>query len=654
MLQRVFVFVFLFVIIGDSLHAEKDSKKSLDSLHTNLDPVIVSANKLAEKQSQTGKVVSVISRETIDKHSGLTLGQLLNQELAGVVVNGSQNTLGTNQSIYMQGAGTANTLILIDGQPIFDPSGISFTFDINHIDLEQIDHIEVLKGIQSTLYGADAVGGVINVILRQADTSAKGIQVRTAVQGGTYGTYKGNVSFAGNIKPVSYRIQYDHLQSDGFASAIDTLGNQSFLKDFYYQDNVNAQVKWYINSTLSINAHGHYDKYKTRFPAGAFTDANNILVASNAAAVLGLTKVFKKGRYQANFNYNYIERKDTYNPQTGNDKYSGNSYYVEQYLNYNFLPNLSLLVGTDFRGYSAGSAYYSSYFQDTTIVSPDSLKAYQFSGYANVSYQIWKNLHVDAGVRYTKHSTFGNVVNYSINPSYLFFNRLKVYANIASGFRAPVLTNVIGQYGNPNLKPEYAQEYEGGVQYFSKTLNLSANYFNRTTKNLIIFGNLPNSPYGQYKNANQQQAQGVEFEGVYEPLPFLRVQANYTFTTGKLKDTLSSNSLNKDTTYNNLYRIPKHNFYLSVGYSGVKNLYVNIGLRWLSNRTDLYFDNATFKTTPVTLKSYYNLNLYADYAVLSWLKVFGDFENITNQKYSEVYGYNARRFNFMLGVKTVF
>jgi vitamin B12 transporter len=109
--------------------------------------------------------VTVIDQLALQRSGGRTLTELLNQQ-AGLFVIGANNTLGTNQDIYLRGSATGNTLILIDGIPVADPSQINNSFDLNTINPGQIERIEILKGSQSTLWGSDAVAGVINIITK--------------------------------------------------------------------------------------------------------------------------------------------------------------------------------------------------------------------------------------------------------------------------------------------------------------------------------------------------------------------------------------------------------------------------------------------------------------------------------------------------------
>ena len=160
-----------------------------------LDEVIVTANKLAQKQSSTGKVITVISKELIEKSSGRTVGQLLNEQ-AGVSVNGALNNIGTNQTVFMRGASSGRTLILLDGIPVYDPSLSGNEFDLNLLSLNDVERIEICRGAQSTLYGSDAVAGVINIItVKQGVT--KPINAKATISGGNYGTFRGNAQLYG-------------------------------------------------------------------------------------------------------------------------------------------------------------------------------------------------------------------------------------------------------------------------------------------------------------------------------------------------------------------------------------------------------------------------------------------------------------------------
>ncbi|HTL08029.1 MAG TPA: TonB-dependent receptor, partial [Chitinophagaceae bacterium] len=239
---------------------------------------------------------------------------------------------------------------------------------------------------------------------------------------------------------------------------------------------------------------------------------------------------------------------------------------------------------------------------------------------------------------------------YSFNPSYTIAEQVKLFANIASGFRAPSLYHLASEYGNTRLQPEKSTSYEGGVQYFNKgnTVNIRVNYFNRIIRDVIIFRSLSAPPYAQYDNADKQKDHGFELEATLLPAARWSIRANYTYTNGKVT-TLSPGS-GKDSSYYNLYRRPKNTANLTLGYQASAKWYASLGFRWVDKRDDLFYNSNTFSTEQKVLAAYYNLDVYISYQAASFVKIFADLRNITNRQYFDLYGYNSRRFNFMAGI----
>lgn len=152
-------FIALLLLINLSASAQTDSV-------SNLEEVVVTANRFTQKQINTGKVMTVVTQKEIASTPYQSLAEVLNRQV-GLSIIGSNNAPGTNMDIYLRGAATGNALILLNGNPIFDASTIRATFDINFIPLSTIERIEILKGGQSTVYGSDAMAGVINIITKK-------------------------------------------------------------------------------------------------------------------------------------------------------------------------------------------------------------------------------------------------------------------------------------------------------------------------------------------------------------------------------------------------------------------------------------------------------------------------------------------------------
>jgi vitamin B12 transporter len=622
--------------------AQTDSVKQ-----KSLDEVIVTANKFAQKQSATGKVLTVISRAELEKNTGRSLTQLLNEQ-AGLLINGSQNSPGSNQTVYMQGANAANTLILVDGMPVNDASGISGEFDLNHFAIDQIERVEILKGTQSVLYGSDAVAGVINIITRK-QISNKPVGINGTVAGGTYGTFKANAGVSGKKDWFTYNAQYNHLQSNGFSSANDKTGNQNFDNDGINQNSVSLNLgaetkKWKVRLFSLL------DQYNAGIDDGPFMDDKKSNITNkNLQLALSSVYSFKKGNLSMNVNENKIERKldDPINSPGKND-YKGNSFFAEVFTNINLHENIGLLAGADYRNQKAKNE---TVYGD---LGGDSAEINMYSGYAALLFKNLGGFNAELGGRYTHHSTAGANFSYSFNPSYWITKEWKVFANLSSGFRAPSIYNVASEYGNKSLNPEKSISLETGLQYVSTNNLISARalYFKRRIKDVIIFQSTFTPPYGQYMNGDEQKDQGAELELTVRPTSKLSITANYTYVDGKLT-THKTNG--KDTSYFNLQRRPKNAINGHVGYQFTDAFFVSAGVRWQDKRQDIYFNPNTYAAEIVNLASYYNLDAYAEYKIpfsgnKHFVKVFGDFRNITNQTYFDIYGYNTRKFNFMAGL----
>src|SRR5450432_637004 len=226
-MKKIF-FSFLFSVATLQMQAQSDSLKI-----KGLNPVVVTASKTDIKQSQTGKIVTVLDAETIRQNAGRTLPELLNMQTSLMMV-GSNNSMGTNVENYFRGSPSGNLLIVIDGVPVTDPSQISNSFDLNSIPLDQIERIEILKGGQSTIWGSDAVAGVVQIFLKEAGN--KPFSVHGNFSYGTYNTLRTGIDVDGKINKFSYRLQYNYQESKGFSASHDSLGKSGFDNDGFSQN----------------------------------------------------------------------------------------------------------------------------------------------------------------------------------------------------------------------------------------------------------------------------------------------------------------------------------------------------------------------------------------------------------------------------------
>ncbi|HEV9036889.1 MAG TPA: TonB-dependent receptor plug domain-containing protein, partial [Puia sp.] len=266
-----------------------------------LDEVVVTATKYPVKQSLTGKVLDVITRDQLDRNEGRPLTEILNEQ-AGVVIIGAQNTLGSEQDVFMQGGHSGTTLILIDGVPAYDPSGITTNFDLNLMNTDEIERVEILKGSQSTLYGSDAMAGVINIITKKGNGKPFNAALNTSF--GSYNTFRGSAGVDGRIGSTAYNVQYTKLRSDGMSDAYDSSGKGNFDKDGFNEDVVMVNVNQQVSDVLQLRGNFQYSRYSHGLDAGGYTDDPNYNTGSrNTQAGIGAD--YKLGTAMLHFNYNY-------------------------------------------------------------------------------------------------------------------------------------------------------------------------------------------------------------------------------------------------------------------------------------------------------------------------------------------------------------
>jgi vitamin B12 transporter len=618
-----------------------------DTSSKTLDPVILTANKLPQKQRTTGKVITLISKEEIEKSAGKSLAQLLNEQ-AGITINGALNNAGTNQSLYMRGASSGRTLILLDGIPIYDPSVINNEFDLNLISLNNVECIEVCRGAQSTIYGSDAVAGVVNIITSKPNAN-KPINLKISSSAGNYGTYRGSIDLAGKKDKLSYTAKYSKFHTNGFSSAYDSSKNKSFDHDAFNSDILNTGIKYQFTPALAIKSFVQYSYSKTELDAAAFSDEKDYGYTSKVI-IAGTGILYSKNKVSFAANYQYSRNKRLYTNDSldvpgfskfSTDRYHAKAHYLEAFSKIDLGSGFSVLQGADYRFSSMNNQYFSlssfgpykSEFKDTSHS--------QASIYASVFYNgLNEKLNVDLGERINVHSQYGTNSTFTFNPSYSFNEHYRILGSIASAFKAPTLYQLYSAYGNRSLKPEKSKTYELGFEQQHVKIKNRIVYFRREIENGLDFNYIS----FKYFNINRQAVKGIELESKIQPVKQFTISLNYTYLNPE--EHSQSRVSFKDTSYQYLLRRPKHNLNLNAGYSFDNGLYISAGAKYVSKRQDI----GGYKKADVLLDDYVLLNAYTEYKFKKMVKLFADFQNITGKQFFDVRGYNSIPFLFNTGV----
>ena len=627
------------------LFATMNAMAQTDTLQgKSFEEVVVTANKYEQKQSTTGKVITVITKEQLEKSQSRSVAQLLNEQ-AGITINGALNNAGSVQTLFMRGAGSGRTLVLLDGIPVSDPSMINNEFDLNLMSMDNIERIEICKGAQSTLYGSDAIAGVINIITYNKD-AAKPFNIKSTLSAGNLGTFKGNVHLYGKKDKLTYSARYAHLSTNGFSAAYDSVGNKGFDKDNYSGNVANAQLLFQANKKLSFKTFMLYSQYNAGIDAGIFRDDRDYNI-SNKSFTTGSGFAYKTDAINLVGNYQYSDVTRRYindsahktNVIYEDNEYYGKNMFTELYAGIKLGNGFTLLQGADFRIHSFNQHYFSissfgpykSEFKDTNMS--------QSGLYASLNYASANNkFNAEFGGRLNTHSRYGSNLTYTFNPSYSFSKKVRVFGSVASGFKAPTLYQLSF---NTTLQPEKAVNYEAGIQYNQKKWNTRLVYFNRKINNGLDYNYITFT----YFNFVKQVVNGLEFEATFKPSTKWTISGNYTFIDAS--ETTQNRKTNNETiVYDYSLRRPKHSVNATIAFKPTAKLYFSASGKVVSKRHDV----GGYQKADVLLDGYLLLGAFAEYTMNSRFRFFVDAQNITNKQFFDVRGYNAIPFLINTGV----
>lgn len=632
----------LFSTVVISATAQEDT-----SQNKSLEEVIVTANKYPQKQTTTGKVITVITKEQIERSEAKTVAQLLNEQ-AGITINGALNAPGNVQTIYMRGASQGRTLILVDGIPVNDPSAINNEFDMNLLALNDIERIEVCRGAHSTLYGSDAIAGVINII-----TVKQGVQrplhVKSGIAGGNLSSFRGNTQIYGKKNKFSYTARYAKLITNSFSNAHDTIRSEKFDNDGYDGNVVNTQLVYQPSSQLSFKTFGMYSQYQADIDAAKFTDDRDY-TATSKYFMGGAGFRFKSGFVSVTGNYQYSDIRRQYlndsmhTPETAFSRYEDNRYYgknqfAEIFSTADLGKGFTLLHGADYRYSSYNQTYFSisdfgpfsSLTKDTSLSQTSIYSSLNFSGIQN-------KLNIELGGRLNTHSRYGSNYTYTFNPSYQLNTSFRIFGSVASGFKAPTLYQLST---NVDLKAENSVNYEIGTQIQYNIVNSRMVLFYREMENGLDYNYIT----FKYFNYIKQVVKGVEFEMTIKPIDKINISTNYTYLS--TRETNQNRVTAKDTiTYSYLIRRPNHAINIHFGIQANKQLYFSLTGKYNSKR----YDVGGYQKDDILLKEYFIANIYAEYQYRDWLKFFADVQNVFNKKFFDIYGFNSVPLQFTSGI----
>ncbi|HQK40601.1 MAG TPA: TonB-dependent receptor plug domain-containing protein, partial [Flavobacterium alvei] len=597
----------LFVLMTNCVFAQQ--KDSIAS-KTELDEVVISDSKFALAKEKSGKIITKITSEDLKMKEGQSVAAILNS-VAGVEINGSQSAAGKNLGYYIRGGKSNQVLILIDGIPVTDASGISFEYDLRLLPAEQVESIEIMKGASSTLYGTGAATGLINIRLKKA--GKKAIQGSGYWNLGTYNTastsktnpqdYNQGFSVNGNINKVNYFASLNSTETTGMSQIAEPNENIKYEADRFSRINYLGKIGYKPTNKLNLDFFGNYDKINNDYDGGFDNTGANDVIQNHSKSEqfrFGFLPKYKynRGEFVLNSSFNKMVRSydelDSYSGTVGLSQYESRSVNVDAYNKYEIAKSLFLVAGAQYQFHDMNSATpYGG-------VAKENAKFNMIDPYVTGVYTSGFGLNVNAGARWNIHSEYGNQVVYNLNPSYDFKAfPLKVLASYSTAFVTPSLYQLYSPYGNTALTPEKNTTAEAGFEtnLLDKKIKFSTVGFYRKQTDFIGFS----SAYKYINIEGTNKAKGVETEITLALSQKLKWISNYTFTqVDKALDRL----------------IPKHKVNSSLDYQIFTRTTFNVNYQYVDGRNDAFFDGNTFGTQNVVLGSYQLVNASLNYELI--------------------------------------
>ena len=589
--------------------------------------IVVTASGFEQPRLETGQAITVIDKDRLGTLQATSIADAL-ATLPGVRV-ATRGGVGGQASAFIRGGNSSQTLVLIDGVRINDPSSPNGAYDFGALLTGNIDSVEVLRGPNSIIWGSQAIGGVVNV---RNIVPTDGFAVSASGEYGAYDTAQVRANISGSSGMFEGSLGGGYFTTDGISSLIT--GTE---RDGYENTSANGRLKVNLSDDFSLDFRGYYNnglvEYDSPFGAGG----NALPVSRNEQYIgyAGANIALLDGRLHSRASY---ARTDISRVGTDPVVFSFNNFDVKGTIDRFELHNSLDLIDavTVVFGAEHERIYASTSFEGAV---PDIARDRVTSGFVQAIVRPAAGLTLTGGIRHDDYSTYGGHTTLGGNIAYTPNDGQTVLrATYGEGFRAPTLTEGQPPYGNPNLKPETARNFDLAAEhgFLNGKARVGVTYFNRKSKDLITFS------FVTFQSENIQRVNngGVEFELSLKPTSTLDVRANYSIV----------NAINRSPGAqfgNRLALRPRDSANVSVDWQTPFNLSVGASLAIIGDS----FDNLA---NTVRLDGYALANVRASMPIGDSFEVYGRVDNVFDTEYEIVKNYGTYGRNAHIGLRAKF
>jgi vitamin B12 transporter len=611
------------IMASGALFAE-DGKASPTNRY--LDPVIVTATRSESSLSRTGIAVSVIGSREISNLGFMKPVEYLRLS-PGVSIAQNSPLGGGQSSVYVRGAGFGQTLFMVDGVPIHDPSSAGGTPSFEMLNFAFLDRIEVLRGSQSSLYGSDALGGVINLITR-----GKSDRVFAPVLTLEYGSYQSlNILLAlkGSVAKFSYDLSGGWESTAGASKAQEPDNSVVFKANPYTNLLLSGKLSFRPTDDSLLQVSGRWNGSMTSLDNGTFSDSTNF---NSAGSNSSLTFAWEQRpvapwRYRIHHDWSRFQSTnlDTAAFSFQNSLLDGQQ-HAGSFQNDLDFGKHKITAGLDWRFETIN---YSDSFAPVTG-SNQTL----FGGFAQYLLDL-DAFTASASGRLEGSGSSGLVGTFHMAAAWQSPMGLRLSVSGGNAWKAPTLYQLyVPMFGNPALKPETSLSFDASVGYvLTNAFRIGVTYFHQVFSNQIDFG-------FAYNNTAASRMQGVELDARLCLDPRWAAGLAYTFldarnlTTGAF---LWQRPANTVSIYGDVRLVGRISLGVNLGYTGA--------------RLGVAFDPFTYASTTVSTPEYWKLDARVSVDLVKQVTLFFRGENLLDQKVSTIYGYKNPGILVFGGVK---